>query len=744
MVCFLSDSVALLNNNKYKDKNMDITNITGKTIFITCALLFKYCDSTNEHWCPMQCECYNDFETADCSRRMLAHLPLFSNLTKRIYAENNNIQGITYNDLGNLNHLLVLNLQNNSLSEVHFTAFCGFKNIIEINLSRNKINSLFTDVMKSQSCQLRRFSRLHLSYNKIKLIPQNLSNTAPNLEVLNLAYNEIHSIKLDEDFTRLHSLRSLDLSGNPIHEVNSGDLLPLMYLALESFRVSECAIYNLSGDAFKSLSNVTSLSLSRNLIYPKTLKDAFKSLSNESRLQHLDLSEMMLSNVTNAMLNGFKNLISLDISFSSVRYIQPQLFASLNTLDIINLEGNFLSKLDGINKVQSLRKLFLRDNRLRWINLTGLDCLELVDLSGNLIMSLPQNWLAGIETLHFLNISNNVISTINHRAFQKVTLNTLDLSHNKLIYFHRYGLFKVQNLYLSHNQITRLTDNAFDNLEPVLEKLDLSYNQFDEFSLLIERDFLALQRLNLRHNKLGDALARGHLEQLLKSLTHLQVLDLSHNQIKSIPFYQIRNLHHLTTLILEGNKITYLEDLGIYELSSLAKLVVSDNDIQTVDANMLDEMDYLEEIDLSLNPFDCSCSILPFQKWLNTTLIMILNSDQDKYVCDTPARVNGVNVQTVHPNPHDCLRTTQLTLKLKLQIMGAVFATFTTFVLLGIVVIYYSRLCTQIRTLQYKWQVRYREVSSVGAEFGGESAENDQQDTEYLTVENVYSNDVTT
>ena len=724
------------------------SGLTNMGIFVCIAvsvtLLLLSCDvayGENEHWCPKLCECYNDYETADCSRRYMLHLPLFSPLTKRIYADKNAIQHVSSAELMHLQRLLLLSMQNNNLTEISVQAICQLTGIMEISLEHNKISAFFQDIdnILQQHCLFEKLTRLHLDYNKVRLIPTNLSTVAPNLQVLTLSYNELHSVRLDDSFAKFHSLELLNFNGNPVHDIGAFDLAPLADTPLVTLSLSECSIFTLDHKALTGLSNMTSLSLSSNLLFPETLEQVFLSLGNHSYLKHLDLSDMKITHVDDSMLHMFENLESLDLSHSDVEIISPEIFTSLSSLEMINLEGNFLSSITGINSNYRLRKIFLRDNKLQEINLSGLDSLEILDLSGNLLAVLPQNWLSGVDTIQTLNLSDNIITTVSHKAFQRVTLHTLDLSRNKLTIFHRYGLLKVQNLYMAHNKIARLTDNAFDNLEPVLEQLDLSFNEFTEFPLLAQRNFIALQRLNLGGNNLGQALKKGHLKTLLQSLTHLQVFDLSYNNVVKIPEDQVGNLNHLTTLLLQGNRITQLSDLCIKKLKSLAKLVVAANELHFIDSQMLDDMDYLEVIDFSNNPFDCSCRILPLQSWLNITLVMILNiDDPGRYVCATPSKLYNKHIQTVHPAPTDCTDKNKLTLKLKLQITAICFTVLIILSFIILAICYQARLCTQIKTLQYRWQVRYREVSARGAE----CADQDNDLTEQLSVDNVYAQQV--
>jgi len=108
----------------------------------------------------------------------------------------------------------------------------------------------------------------------------------------------------------------------------------------------------------------------------------------------------------------------------------------------------------------------------------------------------------------------------------------------------------------------------------------------------------------------------------------VQVLDISYNGISVIrPADLLAGLHHLNTLYIEGNLIQTLADAAVDGTRVLAKLVISGNQLTAPDADLLAGLEYLEEIDLGNNPFECTCALLPFLTWANTTPVLVLGSE---------------------------------------------------------------------------------------------------------------------
>ena len=102
---------------------------------------------------------------------------------------------------------------------------CGLARIQELNLAANRIRDFHvagaggssTDTAEAERCRAPELKELNLSLNLLTAVPRNLSEFAPNLEILNLSYNEIESATLDATYAAMAALRYLDLSRNRIH-----------------------------------------------------------------------------------------------------------------------------------------------------------------------------------------------------------------------------------------------------------------------------------------------------------------------------------------------------------------------------------------------------------------------------------------------------------------------------------------------------------------------------------------------
>ncbi|GAP81861.1 leucine-rich repeat domain-containing protein [Porphyromonas gingivalis] len=265
-------------------------------------------------------------------------------------------------------------------------------------------------------------------------------------------------------------------------------------------------------------------------------------------------------------------------------------------LKILDLRGNQLRKLEGLERLTSLTKLILWRNQIN--KLEGLDrltSLTWLNLSGNQISKLEG--LDHLTSLTGLDLSGNQISKL-EGLDHLTSLTWLDLLDNQIATLEGLNaLTSLTRLYLSDNQIATLEGlNALTSLT----ELDLSDNQIRK-----------LEGLN--------------------ALTSLTELDLSDNQISKLE--SLASLTSLTRLYLSGNQISKLE--GLKDLTQLQDLDVSGNDIQSVDdikllAPILEQT--LEKLRIHDNPFVASLDLLlsPYKNHLPEIKALLEKEKQKK------------------------------------------------------------------------------------------------------------------
>ncbi len=176
------------------------------------------------------------------------------------------------------------------------------------------------------------------------------------------------------------------------------------------------------------------------------------------------------------------------------------------------------------------------------------------------------------QNSHVTNLYEDIFSCLS-------TLISLDLNNNEIIYLTNgslTGLFNLQYLAISRNNISKLEPNCFPNDLQSLEKIDLSFNFIKSLPDEVFRNLSSLQHINLEHNALKTLEGGG-----LRGLVFLQVLDLSYNQIVS----------------LSGVFSSSAKD----SFQSLQYLNLSNNEIEILLPGMFDGLIELIELNLRAN-----------------------------------------------------------------------------------------------------------------------------------------------
>ncbi|KAM3603647.1 uncharacterized protein V6R79_000016 [Siganus canaliculatus] len=199
-------------------------------------------------------------------------------------------------------------------------------------------------------------------------------------------------------------------------------------------------------------------------------------------------------------------------------------------------------------------------------------------------------------------------------------------------------------------QALLLTEGSISTVQPAslsvlsnITVIGLSHNQIVELN---ERSFRALPFLHtllLDHNLLTSQALQGGA---LSNLTQLEVLALGHNLISMIRGVWLEGSRALRSLKLEGNLLTSLDSASLpqKDLRDLESLDLSDNLIQHLDRNSFAGLVRLQTLDLSrnrlrsapseafsylnwltnlnldLNSWNCTCQLLELAAFLSTFL----------------------------------------------------------------------------------------------------------------------------
>ena len=285
-------------------------------------------------------------------------------------------------------------LHRNAITRIPIDAFKCFTTISYLDLSYNQINYINNYTFM----HMKQLEVLDLQFNPIRRIHPDSTKSLAKLSTLSLNYTTFQ-----KDFT-LRFLTNLS-SGITLHY---GDITDNIYRLLAAYRknashFSEVVaihftgipipIYDVANNApiFSPFPNLQQIILTKAQL-TTTLGDHFfggvnkvtnvishncqlrnypyKALKQLKQLMHLDLSQNDIEVLNRSWFNSSQTLISLDLSYNFIGYIEPGTFEILvkSGLKDLDLSHNYISDVShsiiGIAVLKNLRYLDLRKNML--------------------------------------------------------------------------------------------------------------------------------------------------------------------------------------------------------------------------------------------------------------------------------------------------------------------------------------------------------------------------------------------
>ncbi|XP_067017125.1 leucine-rich repeat serine/threonine-protein kinase 1-like isoform X3 [Acropora muricata] len=236
-----------------------------------------------------------------------------------------------------------------------------------------------------------RLVRVDLSGNYLEELPEELLNTLPFLEVLDVSNNKLQYLpEVTSTFTRLQKLCALD---------NEIVFIPSSLLQIPSLRKLHLAsnkITSLCGD-------------------PNEIDDVTSTSDSESwsctALNVLNLSHNKLKRLPRG-IQGCASLTKLYLDHNSLKEFPMPWKSPLQILDLSHNSFTHFSCNVELVWASSLKRLNLSNNKLTSISwsVCQLSCLQDLDVSHNALKCLPKPEFWTSSTMHKLNLSYNKLT----------------------------------------------------------------------------------------------------------------------------------------------------------------------------------------------------------------------------------------------------------------------------------------------------------------------------------------------
>ncbi|CAN6903105.1 unnamed protein product [Brassica oleracea] len=487
--------------------------------------------------------------------------------------------------------------------------------VMELNLfgaclsgSLNANSSLF---------RLHHLRYLDLSFNyfdSFSFLPE--FGKLTNLEILHLSNLGLAG-EIPSSIISLDRLWHLTLSGNELN----GSFAPLLNLSKLSYLFLSDNLF--SGNFPCSL--LTMPFLSTLDLRHNHLTDSLEIMncSSSSKLEWLDLRNNRLSGRIIEPLSKLTHLKLLGLSFQNTT--DPINFVSLGfeSLEILDLSGNSISKLN--TSFPNLKKLALNNCSISEFPtfIKTLQKLEVLEISNNRLKGEVPRWLWNMSSLNLLELSHNFLNSF--EGSPKMIIN----SSVKALESRSNGFQGPLPVISPRLEFMLASNNSFRGNIPLwlcnqsyLRVLDLSHNNFSGSipGCLIK----SVGYMDLKNNNLI-----GRLPEILNKSGSLTTLDVSHNQITGKLPRSLTNCKNLEVLKVEGNRITDTFPFWLKDLPNLKVIVLRSNKFHGPIYSPQHPLSFpqLRMVDISRNKFTGS---LPHDYFVNWSIPLISISQEER------------------------------------------------------------------------------------------------------------------
>ncbi|KAM6962088.1 LOW QUALITY PROTEIN: leucine-rich repeat-containing G-protein coupled receptor 5-like [Tautogolabrus adspersus] len=348
------------------------------------------------------------------------------------------------------------------------------------------------------------------------------------------------------------------------------------------------------------------------------------ALSNLHFVEELRLAGNDLSFIPKGAFNGLYNLKVLMLQNNQLKSVPAEAFRNLHTLQSLRLDANHISSVPVgcFSGLRSLRHLWLDDNSLKEVPaeaLSDLPALQAMTLALNHISHVPDHAFSKLGRLVVLHLNNNRIVSMGTNCFHGLhSLETLDLNYNSLVEFPTAirSLGHLKELGFHSNNIQSIPEHAFTG-NPSLITIFFYDNPIQSVGRSAFQNLPELRTLSLNGaadlTEFPDLTGTKSLESLTitgaritslpgsvcEQLPNLQLLDLSYNQIGTLPSFS--GCESVQKIDLHHNEIEELEVNTFHGLMSLRSLDLSWNKLSSVKPNSFSALPALTKLDLSSN-----------------------------------------------------------------------------------------------------------------------------------------------
>lgn len=270
---------------------------------------------------------------------------------------------------------------------------------------------------------------IDLSNNLLKIIDRppaskRSSDGLPKLNTLNLNHGQLENIS-NLTMWKLPQLLELDVSGNPIKEINQ----PITFKSLKTLIMDSLVLTNLNESVFSMLNDLEHLYLHKSIMNLPSTQLPNQIFSKNLKLKRLDLSYNRLPDVPVA-LRSINTLEWLRLDGNWMTSLRPSDFLNQTHIDELNIKScPYLTEVNDytFGDMPNLTKLILSDNpKLRKISMDAFVSKSMLMDSSD---DVNENKI--LHELDLIDLSRNNLTTLHDpRRFKSISFKKIILQNN--------------------------------------------------------------------------------------------------------------------------------------------------------------------------------------------------------------------------------------------------------------------------------------------------------------------------
>ena len=531
--------------------------------------------------------------------------------------------------LRNLNNLEILDLGWNAIHDIWGQEFSPATRLATLRLDNNHVRML--GVFGNSSS----IEDLFLHVNDIQSIPPPCFTGLQSLKMLNLSYNHIEYIGA---FAFPDSLYDLDLYGNNFAYLDGThqNLLNLrtLYIGHNNFKKSVLFNVHLPNSVHIDISEnpfeTMSLQFCRKMPLLEDIVLENLGIEYDRQLvehvfgkpcmfwRHISLAKNRISTIDDdIMLTGVNGGIDYsDNPLESIPWFRHT-HELVRYLYFNNCSINTIAPM-AFQKMPDLTHVDLMDNAIEYFPQMSYNSIA-YDLRNNPIScSCHLRWIHGHPTRSnylFTNCVDPVSGFI--EVFDSLPINRLVCQHatNCIQGCACFGMEIAESSTVTIVNCSYRTLNVIPfGLPPEASVIYLDHNQFSKLHFVCDME-MNTRKIFLQNSQIV------YLEtNLFKKFPSLEMIDLSHNELRTVNMNLFRYMHDLKWLFLHGNHIEQLDSAaGGYGINNLHVITLHGNELDGALGSLADIVNITSVTNITLagNPWQCaSCAGPILREWL--------------------------------------------------------------------------------------------------------------------------------